>query len=39
MRRIPRLATVAADRPPDEVADEILAMGRERERLLADGGR
>jgi tRNA dimethylallyltransferase len=38
MRRIQGLATVAADRPADEVADEILALGRERERLLADGG-
>jgi len=36
MRRIPGLATVAADRPPDEVADDILALGRERERLPAD---
>jgi tRNA dimethylallyltransferase len=39
MRRIPGLASVAADRSPDEVADAILALGRERERLLADGGR
>jgi tRNA dimethylallyltransferase len=39
MRRIPGLASVAADRPPDEVADEILALGRKRERLPAHRGR
>lgn len=35
MRRIPGLATVAADRPPGEVADEILEMASSRERLPA----
>jgi tRNA dimethylallyltransferase len=39
MRRMPGLATVAADRPSGEVADEILALGRQRQRLLADRGR
>jgi tRNA dimethylallyltransferase len=39
LRRIPGLASVAADRSLDEVADAILALGRKRERLLADGGR
>jgi tRNA dimethylallyltransferase len=39
MRRIPGLATVAADRPPGEVADDILTLGRQRQRLLADGRR
>jgi tRNA dimethylallyltransferase len=33
MRRIPGLIGVAADRPPDQVADEILALARARERL------
>jgi tRNA dimethylallyltransferase len=33
MRRISDLATVAADRPPGEVADDILALGRQREHL------
>ena len=35
MRRIPGLAMVNADRPADEVADEIEQMGRAREQLLA----
>ncbi len=35
MRRIPDLVMVAADRPPDEVADAILEMGRAGERLPA----
>lgn len=35
MRRIPGLASVAADRPADEIADEILEMARSRERLPA----
>jgi tRNA dimethylallyltransferase len=35
MRRIPGLATVAADRPPGEIADEILDMARSRQRLPA----
>jgi tRNA dimethylallyltransferase len=35
MRRIPGLVSVAADRPPEEVADEIVALGRERQRLSA----
>jgi len=38
MRRIAGLATVAADRPPGEIADEILEMARSRERLPAHGG-
>jgi tRNA dimethylallyltransferase len=35
MRRIPGLVSVAADRPPGEVADEILEMVRAREHLPA----
>ena len=35
MRRIPGLVSVAADRPVDEVADEILEMARARQRLPA----
>jgi tRNA dimethylallyltransferase len=35
MRRIPGLVTVAADRPPDKVADDILTLGRQREHLPA----
>jgi tRNA dimethylallyltransferase len=35
MRRIPRLVTVRADRPPGEVADAILEMARARQRLPA----
>jgi tRNA dimethylallyltransferase len=33
MRRVPGLVTVRADRPPGEVADEILEVARARERL------
>lgn len=36
MRRIPGLVTVRGDRSPDEVADEILALARGRQRLPAD---
>jgi tRNA dimethylallyltransferase len=39
MRRIPALVTVAADRPPGAVADEIVEMVRARERLPARRGR
>jgi tRNA dimethylallyltransferase len=35
MRRIPGLVSVRADRSPDEVADEILALARGRQRLPA----
>jgi tRNA dimethylallyltransferase len=35
MRRIPGLVSVAADRPPGDVADEILEVARTRERLPA----
>ena len=35
MRRIPGLVTVAGDRPPDEVADEIVDVARTRQRLPA----
>jgi tRNA A37 N6-isopentenylltransferase MiaA len=35
MRRIPGLVSVAADRPPGEVADEIVEMVRTRQRLPA----
>jgi tRNA dimethylallyltransferase len=35
MRRVPGLVSVAADRPADEVADEILEMARSRQRLPA----
>ena len=35
MRRIPDLITVDADRPPGEVADEIIEMARARQRLRA----
>ncbi len=38
MRRIPGLVTVAGDRPPGEIADEVVALGRQRERLPAHGG-
>ena len=37
MRRIPGLVMVAADRPPGEVADEILEMARAWERLPTRG--
>jgi tRNA dimethylallyltransferase len=39
MRRIPRLVSVAADRPAGEVADEILEVARARQLLPAPGGR
>jgi tRNA dimethylallyltransferase len=35
MRRVPGLVSVAADRPVDEVADEILEVARARQRLPA----
>jgi tRNA dimethylallyltransferase len=35
MRRIPGLVSVNADRPPGEIADEIVEMGRSRQRLSA----
>jgi len=35
MRRIPDLVTVRADRPPEEVADEILALARGGQRIPA----
>ena len=35
MRRIPGLVSVRADRSPDEVADEILALARGGQRLPA----
>jgi tRNA dimethylallyltransferase len=35
MRRIPGLVSVTADRPPGEVADEIVEVARTRERLPA----
>ncbi len=38
MRRIPGLVSVAGDRPPGEIADEIVALGRQRERLPAHRG-
>jgi tRNA dimethylallyltransferase len=38
MRRIPGLVSVAADRPPGEVADEIVEVVRARQRLPARGG-
>jgi tRNA dimethylallyltransferase len=39
MRRIPGLVSVAADRPPSEVADEIVEMVRARQHLPARRGR
>jgi tRNA dimethylallyltransferase len=39
MRRIPGLVSVAGDRPPGEVADEILEMVRARQQLPARRGR
>jgi tRNA dimethylallyltransferase len=38
MRRIPGVVMVAADRPPGEIADDIVALARTRERLPRDGG-
>jgi tRNA dimethylallyltransferase len=35
MRRIPGVVSVDADRPPDEVADEIVEVARARQRLPA----
>jgi tRNA A37 N6-isopentenylltransferase MiaA len=35
MRRIPGLVSVRADRPADELADEILEVARARQRLPA----
>jgi tRNA dimethylallyltransferase len=35
MRRIPGLASVRADRSPDEVADDVLALARSRQRVPA----
>jgi tRNA dimethylallyltransferase len=35
MRRIPGLVSVAADRPPDQIADEMLEVARARQRLPA----
>jgi tRNA dimethylallyltransferase len=35
MRRVPGLASVNADRPPGEIADEILEVARARQRLPA----
>jgi tRNA dimethylallyltransferase len=37
MRRVPGLVPVRADRPPEEVADDILALAGARERLPAHG--
>ena len=39
MRRIPGIVMIDADRPPGEVADEILEVARSRERLPAGGER
>jgi tRNA A37 N6-isopentenylltransferase MiaA len=39
MRRIPGLVSVPADRPPGEVADEIVEVVRARQRLPARRGR
>ena len=39
MRRIPGLVSVAADRPADEVADELLEVARARQHLPAGGAR
>ena len=33
MRRVPGLVMVDADRPPGEIADDIVALARTRERL------
>ena len=33
MRRIPGIAMVGADRPPGEIADDIVALARTRERV------
>jgi tRNA dimethylallyltransferase len=39
MRRIPGLVSVNADRPPDEIADEIVEMASARQRLPAGRAR
>jgi tRNA dimethylallyltransferase len=39
MRRIPGLVSVAADRPADEVADELLEVARARQHLPVGGAR
>jgi len=39
MRRIPGLVSVAADRPADKVADELLEVARARQHLSAGGAR
>jgi tRNA dimethylallyltransferase len=39
MRRIPGLVSVAADRPPTAIADEILDLARAREHVSARRGR
>jgi tRNA dimethylallyltransferase len=39
MRRIPGIVMIDADRPPGEVADEILEVARARQRLSAHRGR
>ncbi len=39
MRRIPGLVSVAADRPPGEIADEIVALARPRQQVPARRGR
>jgi tRNA A37 N6-isopentenylltransferase MiaA len=33
MRRVPGIVIVGADRPPGEIADDIVALARTRERL------
>jgi tRNA A37 N6-isopentenylltransferase MiaA len=33
MRRVPGIVMVGADRPPGEIADDIVALARTRERL------
>jgi len=38
MRRVPGIVMVGADRPPGEIADDIVALARTRERLPRDGG-
>ena len=38
MRRVPGIVIVDADRPPGEIADDIVALARTRERLPRDGG-
>lgn len=38
MRRVPGIVIVDGDRPPGEIADDIVALARTRERLPRDGG-